>query len=203
MGRRVAVGAVQPSLRLLRRGAFEIELDLVVTHRELQRIAQPRAQGVVESFRPVDIVRQSANGFPHRGFGAILHDGCKRSQIMHAVIVHEAQKPFGTELIGRDEGEDVAEHFLGLAHVLAQEGEEVLVRHAGTDEHHRWDLHPLVIDLARAQAVLGAADVADMADGAHERDHAAIAKYRRDHGDVEEMAGAQPGIVGHQHIAGL
>ena len=42
-----------------------------------------------------------------------------------------------------------------------------------------------------------------MADRADQRDELAVVEDRRDNGDVEEMAGAQPGIVGDEHVAGL
>ena len=122
---------------------------------------------------------------------------------MHAVFVHERQQPFGAERVGGDERVDVAQHLLALAHVLGDQREQVVVRHAGAIQHHRRDLDAFLVDLARAQAVLGAADVADMADGAGQRHQRAVAEHRRDHRDVEQMAGAQPRIVGHQHVAGL
>ena len=73
----------------------------------------------------------------------------------------------------------------------------------GAIQLHRRDLEALLVDLAGAQAVLGAADVADMADGASERHQPAVAEHRGHHRDVEQMAGAQPRIVGDQHVAGL
>lgn len=40
-----------------------------------------------------------------------------------------------------------------------------------------------------------------MADDSDDRDHPAVAEYRRGDRDVEQVTGAQPRIVGHQHIA--
>ena len=50
--------------------------------------------------------------------------------------------------------------------------------HAGAGELHRRDLQALVEDLARAQAVAGAADIGDVADRADQRDDAAVAEHR-------------------------
>ena len=68
---------------------------------------------------------------------------------------------------------------------------------------HRRDLDAFLVDLARTQRILGAADVADMADRADQRHQRAVAEHRRDHRDVEQMPGAEPRIVGDQHVAGL
>ena len=97
---------------------------------------------------------------------------------------------------------DVAEHLIGIAHVLRQQAKQRLVRPSLLVEFHRRDLDALLKDLPGAQGILGATDVGDMADGAHQADHISIAKDRRHHGDVEQMASAQPGIVGDERIAG-
>ena len=55
--------------------------------------------------------------------------------------------------------------------------------------------------LAGAHPVLGAADIADMADAAGQRHQPPAAEHRRHNGDVEQVPGAQPRIVGDQHIA--
>ena len=115
----------------------------------------------------------------------------------------KAEQPLGAEGIGGDEGVDVAQHLFALPHVLGDQRQQVVVRHARAIQHHRRDLDAFLVDLARPQAVLGAADVADMADRAGQRHQRAVAEHRRDHGDVEQMPGAQPRIVGDQHVAGL
>ena len=42
----------------------------------------------------------------------------------------------------------------------------------------------------------------DPGGGSNRRHQGAVAEHRRDHGDVEQMAGAGPWIVGDQHVAG-
>ena len=74
--------------------------------------------------------------------------------------------------VGGDEGMDIADDLLGLRTFSRDEGEQVLVRHAGAIQLHWRDLDAFLVDLARAQLVLGAADIADMADGADQRHHA-------------------------------
>ena len=59
MGRRIGVGAIQAALRLLRRGAGEINLDRVAGDRDLDRVAQRRAERVVRDLGAVDAVGQA------------------------------------------------------------------------------------------------------------------------------------------------
>ncbi len=72
----------------------------------------------------------------------------------------------------------VAQHLLAIAHVFVQQAQQALVRHAGLVELHRRDLESLLVDLAGAQRILGAADVGDMPDRAHEADELAVAEAR-------------------------
>ena len=201
--RGVAVGAVQAALRQLRRRAGEVQFDRVALHGELQRIVQALAQRVVPDLRAVHAVRQRTDRIAHGVLGASLHHAGERAQIVHAVLVHECEQPFGTERVGGNEGVDVAQHLLVLAHILGDQREQVVVRHARAIQHHRRDLDAFLVDLARAQGVLGAADVADMADRAGQRHQRAVAEHRRDDGDVEQVAGAEPRVVGDQHVAWL
>jgi len=98
---------------------------------------------------------------------------------------------------------EVPHHLLRLAHVLHEESHEVLIEDPRPIELHRRDLEALLVDLASGEAVLGAADVGDVADGAEERDDVAVAEHRGDQGDVEKVAGADPGVVGDQDVPGL
>ena len=98
---------------------------------------------------------------------------------------------------------DVADHLLTLADVLGEQGHEVLVQHAGSVELHGRDLKALLVDLTGVQAVLGAADVGDVADGADDGHHLPVAEDGRDDGHIEEMASADPRVVGDQDVAGL
>ena len=121
---------------------------------------------------------------------------------MDAVFAHERGQALGADRVRGDEGMHVAQHLRGVAHVLGEQREQVLVRHARAEQLHRRDLDAFLEDLARLQRVLGAADVADVPDRADEADELAIAEHRRQHRDIEQMAGAEPRIVGDQHVAG-
>ena len=106
--------------------------------------------------------------------------------------------------VGGDEGVDVAEHFLALAHVLAEQGQQVVVRHARRDTASSAGSG---CPLRRSRARAGESLVPPMSPTwptvPVSATSAPVAEHRRDHGDVEQVAGAQPGIVGDQHVAGL
>ena len=84
---------------------------------------------------------------------------------------------------------DVADHLRGIAHVLGEQREDVLVGDAAAKQLHRRDLNAFLEDLACFQRILGATDVADMADGADETDQPPVAEHRGEHRDVEQCDG--------------
>ena len=186
----------------MRRRALEIDLDGVALDGELHRIAQRGAERIVPDLRGVDAVRQRGDRLAHRLLGAALQHGGERFEIVDAVFVHERGQPFGADRVRGHERMDVAQHLRGIAHVLGEQREQVLVRHARAEQLHRRDLDAFLEDLARLQRILGAADVADVADRADEADQPAVAEHRREHRDIEQMPGAEPRIVGDQHVAG-
>src|SRR5204862_7030887 len=61
----------------------------------------------------------------------------------------------------------------------------------------------LVIHLHCRGSETRAAHIGEMRDAERVGDHAALAENGAHHGDVVEMAGAEPGIVGDDDVAGL
>ena len=198
---RIVQRAVQATLGHLRRRPGEIQLDGIAGHRQLERIGQHLAHGAILHGRGVDAIGQRTDRLPHRGLGAVLHDSSQGLQVVHAVFIHEGNQTLCAQRVRCDHRMDVAQHLPGVADVLRDQGEEVLVRDTGPHQLHRRDLQAFLIDFTGAQGILGAADVGDMADTGHQRDHSTVLKHRRRNGDVEQVASAQPGIVGAQHVA--
>ena len=165
--RGVVKGAVQPALRLLRRRAGEIELDRVAGDRHLSADSAAWCRAGC-SRSPSDTRRPAAPGSPSRiaRLGAVLHHGGERPQVVHAVIGHERSSRSAPSWLAATKAWMSPSTSSGLRTFSREQGEQVLVRHAGAVEIHRRDLEALVVDLAGAQAVLGAADIADMADRA-------------------------------------
>ena len=59
---------------------------------------------------------------------------------------------------------------------------------------------PSLEDLLRVRAEPPAAHVGDVAGAGEEGDAGALPEHGRHHGEIVEMAGAVPGVVGEQHI---
>ena len=104
---------------------------------------------------------------------------------MHPVFGHERQKSLGTQVVGGDEGMDVAQHLPRIADVLSDQGEQIVIGNAGLHQLHRRYLDALFIDLPRPERILGATDIADMADGPEECHQTPFAKDRRDDRNVK------------------
>ena len=168
---------------------------------ELHRIAQRRAEWIVPDLGGVDAVGDRGDRLAHRLLGTALQHGGERFEIVDAVLAHERGQALGADRVRGDEGMHVAQHLRGIAHVLGEQREQVLVRHARAEQLHRRDLDAFLENLACLERVLRAADVAHVTDRADEADELTIAEHRRQRRDVEQVPGAEPRIVGDQHVA--
>ena len=124
-------------------------------------------------------------------------------QIVEAVLVHEGQQLAAADLVAGDVGHHVAHHLLRHAHIGADDLDNQLVEPALLIELADREAQALVVDLHCRGAEARAADVGQMRDAERVGDDAALAEYRAHHGDVVEVAGALPGIVGDDDVAGL
>src|SRR4029079_3996970 len=70
-------------------------------------------------------------------------------------------------------------------------------------EVHQRDVETLLVDLAGIDGHAAAADIDDVAGRGEERDHLAAPEGRRDEGEVVQVAGALPRIVGQEDVAFL
>ena len=196
--------AVHAAARHLGRRIDVLDMDRVVLlvdpHLEAQQLDRAGAR-LELAF--VDAVRHGADRGPRRGLAAPTHDGGERGEILQPVLGHEGEQPLAAERIGGDHRLDVAQHLVRIAHVAVQHAQQRLVGLAGLVELHRRDQHAFVEQLADHRRVLHAADVADMPDRAHQRDQPAVAEHRAHERDVEQVPGAEPRVVGHQHVAFL
>ena len=127
----------------------------------------------------------------------------QRGQVVEAVLVHERQDLAPADLVAGDVGHHVADHLLGHPHVGADDLDQQLVEPALVVELADREAQALVIDLRRRRAEARAADVGQMRDAERVGDDAALAEHGPHHGDVVEVAGAEPGIVGDDDVAGL
>ena len=120
-----------------------------------------------------------------------------------AIAPAHADQPFAGGLAARHLGGEVAENRVGRAHVRADHRMQDLARLAAPVELERRNPQALLVHVAGAGADAVAADIG-MVDGrADEGDRLVAVEDRRQHGDVEEMPGRQPRVVGHQNVARL
>src|SRR5205807_493148 len=117
---------------------------------------------------PVGPFRQGADRLAHRALRALLHGVRERGHRREVVFVHEGDEPVGAHLVAGHLGLDVAEHHLAQPHVGPDHRREVLVQRAAAVELERRDLQALLVDLAGAHRVAGAADVGAVRDRPHE-----------------------------------
>ena len=99
---RVVQGAVESALRKLRRRPVKVDVDGVALDGQLDRVSQHLTQGVVGDHRAVFAVGQGTDGLSHGPLRQALHHLRQSAQILHAVVGHKGEYPFGTNAVGGD-----------------------------------------------------------------------------------------------------
>ena len=88
-----------------------------------------------------------------------------------------------------------------LAHIGLDDGEQVLVQLARLGQRHDGNAQAFLEHRAGVGAEADAADVDDVRGRGEQRHQPVALEGRRHHGEVVQMAGAEPGIVGEVDVA--
>ncbi len=124
-------------------------------------------------------------------------------EVVDAELVHHLDQAAAADLVAGRQRVEIAHHLDRLAHVGGDDVGQGLVDLAFAREVHQRDIEAFLVDLARVGAHAAAADVDDVAGRGEQGDHLALPEGRRDEGEVVEMAGALPRIVGEVDVAFL
>ena len=146
-------------------------------------------------------VGQGGDALAHRALGALEDHVRQRLDVGEIEFLEKGQQLAAADLVADHLRVHVAQHLLGRAHVRAQELEHRLDRHAGLVQLEHRDEQALLEHLARIGGEPAAADVERMAAVAEQRDHTITFEDRGHDGDVVELRGGLPGVVGDQHVA--
>ncbi len=144
---------------------------------------------------------QLADRLPRRRFRARDDLFGQFVDVVESVAVAQQLQPLRADAAGRDLRRDITQHLVRGADVVADDVEQQLVPDALLVELGARDPQAFLVHVARAGADAVAADIRVMDGRAEEADHLALAEHRRDDGDVEEVAGRQPRVVGDKDIA--
>ena len=99
-------------------------------------------------------------------------------------------------------GVEIADHHVRHAHVGADDVQQLAVGLAAAEQLQQRHGQPLLEHLGGVRAHAQAADVGGVAGVGEPADPAAAVKDRRDHREVEQVAGGGPRVVGDQGVAG-
>ena len=100
------------------------------------------------------------------------------------------------DLVAGGQRVDVADQLIRLAHIAPDDPHQRRIYLARIGELHDRQVDPFFVDARRIRAKAASADVDDMRGAGKKPDQLAAVKGRRDHGDVMQMAGALPRVVG-------
>jgi len=122
-------------------------------------------------------------------------------QVGEGVFGEHGREAALADAVAGGERVDVADDLVGFADVLAQERDERVVDAAPVEEAHDGDLDAFLVERVAVGAEAAAADVDDMGGAGEEAHVAALMEGGGDDGDVVEVAGAHPGVVGDVDVA--
>src|SRR6185369_14751599 len=118
-------------------------------------------------------------------------------------LVHHLDQAAAADLVAGRQRVEVAHNLDRFAHVGGDDVGQRAVYLAFAGEVHQRDVEAFLVDLAGVGAHAAAADVDDVAGRGEQRDHLAAPEGRRDEGEVVQMAGALPRVVGQEDVAFL
>ena len=148
-------------------------------------------------------LRQGADA-PERRLARCFDDGFSEPvEIGDLELVHHLDQPPAAFVVARRARVDVALDLQRLAHIGAHDAQQILVHAPLASERHDRNGQPLLEHLAAVRPHAEAADIDDMDRVGEQPDRLAAVKGRRDDGDVVQMPGGQPRIVGDVMVAGL
>ncbi|CAB3714706.1 hypothetical protein LMG26845_05972 [Achromobacter insuavis] len=185
------------------RGAVEVHQDLAIAHRHAGLQRDRRVVAVDHQRVVPGALRPFGDGLAH-GLRRLLDDvAAQRFQVGQLELGQQRLQAAATDVVAGHQRVQVALDLLRLAHVGADDGQHAGVHLVLVEEAQDRQEQAFVIDLQAVGAAADAADVDHVQGRGEQRHQRAVVEHRRDHGHVEQVAGALPWVVGQQHVAVL
>jgi hypothetical protein len=124
-------------------------------------------------------------------------------EIVDGELVHHLDQAAAADLVAGRQRVEIANHLDRLAHIDGDDVYQRLVDLAFAREAHQRDVEAFLVHLAGVGAHAAAANIDHVAGAGEQRHHLAAPEGRRDEGEVVQMAGALPGVVGQEDVAFL
>ena len=144
---------------------------------------------------------QSLKAFPGSDGCPLEDEGGQLGNVVQVELVEHGVQAAGARVVTARQRVQVADHLPGFAHVVAHDVQQVLVDHAPFSELHDGDEKPLFVNLGGVRSVTAAAHVDHVGCAGEEGDQVAVSEHRVDHGEVVQVAGALPRVVGDVRVA--
>ncbi len=165
-----------------------------------------KRQGSVDPFdghlAGIGAVGHLGNATAQRALGEGADLPAQRRDVCDVVVVHEGVELAVEHTDAGHVGHDVPDHLLGHADVHPEQIDEHLIEFAATHQLEHGQAQALLVDLGGLAAEALTADVGEVSDRQRIGDDATLPEYRRHDVDVIGVAGAHPGIVGYDDVAG-
>ena len=139
--------------------------------------------------------RQSADAFERRVARRLDDRVAESIEIGDLEFIHHAAEPATAFVVASGASVDIALDLQRLAHIGANEPQQVFVHPALAGERHDRDRQAFLEYLTAVRSHAKSADVDDMDRIGEQADRFAAIKARRHHGDVVQMSGVSQGSL--------
>ena len=190
-------------MRADRRGAGEVGVDAAAADLKLHGQRDGPVVAVHVHGVGIGAGGDPLDGGPDGRGGAVEDEGGDGLDVVEAQLVEHVVQALDAGVVAGGQRVDVTHHLVGLADVGSDHRDQVAVEAASLGQlHHRYE-QPLLVDLRGVGPEAPAADVHHVGGGAEVGDQPVGPEHGGDHGDVVEVAGALPGVVGEVDVAGV
>ena len=147
-------------------------------------------------------MRPPAHSGEHGGVGARDNEFAKCFDVFQTVFGHHRIEPASAHFVAGHQRVEVAFHLHRLAHIGANDFEHGLAELPRIHQFENGHEQTFVIHLRAIGPEAQSANIDHVHRRGKQSHHAFARKHRCDHGEIVEVAGAFPGVVGHIRIAG-
>ncbi len=184
------------ALRARPRSTVEVSKDMILAHIEAHGDIDRRAVAINPHRVGIGTLRQCGNPFDRRVIAALEDEFAERLQIVELELFHHIHQAAMADLVAGRQRIDVTNDLMALAHIIVQDVDEVLVDLATLGKLHDRNEDALFINLVRIRPKTAATDIDHVCRAGEISDKRAVAEARRNDGEVVQVAGPFPRIVG-------
>ena len=148
-------------------------------------------------------IGECRDGAAHGGIRALMQSGAEPLQIRQACIAQKFIHAARANFIGNHLRFQIAHHLARQTHIGEQDFRQILIPFAGAKQAGWRDANAFFKQLSAIGGPKCTADIRRMGNGTSEAHQLSLVENRADGGEIRQMPGGEPWIIGHHAITRL